>query len=235
MDGATAADRAYEIVRTRILSGQYAPRQHLRENVLAADAGVSRTPVREALKRLSAEQYVVFVPNRGAFVADRPAEATEDAVAIRAMVEAYGAELAAVRIAAAELEQLETIAARIEERRTAKGVVRGNNAPSLAVEFQLSVCRAARSETLAAVLRILLNKPPMASCFARYSSADWDLARDYRRELIRALRARDARAASCLMSALVLQSGRVLQELMPSQQSSTAATPGRPTLSMLLP
>lgn len=231
MDGATAVERAYEIVRTRILSGQYAPRQHLRESVLAADAGVSRTPVREALKRLIAEQFVTYIPNRGAFVTERPGAATEDDLPIRAMIEGYGAQLAAARISAAELQRLEALSSRIDDLRAANSDSKRAEAASLALEFHLLLCRASKNDTLSAVLRMLLTKPPLAKSISRYSASEWELARTYRRELIRALRTGDGPSAAHLVSALVLQPGRPMRE----GEREAPQTPARSPVSMLLP
>jgi DNA-binding GntR family transcriptional regulator len=63
-----AAETAYAVIRTRILSGDFSRGERLREEELAQLAGVSRTPIREALRRLDAEGLVEFQPNRGASV-----------------------------------------------------------------------------------------------------------------------------------------------------------------------
>jgi len=63
---AKAAEAAYEAIRAGIVSGDFARGQRLREEELASLVGVSRTPVREALRRLDAEGLVEFAPNRGA-------------------------------------------------------------------------------------------------------------------------------------------------------------------------
>jgi DNA-binding transcriptional MocR family regulator len=65
----TAVERAYEAIRGGIFSGDHPAGSRLREEELAERIGVSRTPVREALRRLDAEGLVEFMPNRGAHVA----------------------------------------------------------------------------------------------------------------------------------------------------------------------
>ena len=65
---ANAADRVYAAIRARIENGAYPSGRRLKEEELAEELGVSRTPVREALRRLRNDQLVRFVPNRGAFV-----------------------------------------------------------------------------------------------------------------------------------------------------------------------
>ena len=62
------ADQAYQTIRDKIISGEYTAGSHLKEARIAEDTGASRTPVREALRRLNAEHLVRFEPNRGAYV-----------------------------------------------------------------------------------------------------------------------------------------------------------------------
>jgi DNA-binding GntR family transcriptional regulator len=70
-----AADRAYEHVRSRLLSGDYLGGELLTEGEVAADVGISRTPVREAFLRLQAEGFLRLYPKRGALVVPvRPGE-----------------------------------------------------------------------------------------------------------------------------------------------------------------
>ena len=65
---AAAVERAYLAIREGIVSGAYAPGRHLTAQELASATSVSRTPVREAMRRLHAEGLIRFIPNRGAFV-----------------------------------------------------------------------------------------------------------------------------------------------------------------------
>src|SRR5699024_3090654 len=64
----SAADRAYRVIRSQILSGVHAPGTRLGESALAAEIEVSRTPVRVALARLQDEGWILIYPKRGAIV-----------------------------------------------------------------------------------------------------------------------------------------------------------------------
>lgn len=71
----SAAEKAYEAIRDGIVGGDLPVGGRLREEELAGSIGVSRTPVREALRRLDAEGLVEFSPHRGAQVAPAPSSA----------------------------------------------------------------------------------------------------------------------------------------------------------------
>ena len=94
------ADRAYHELRDRIVTLRLPPGTVLREDTLMRDLDVGRTPLREAVKRLALEDLVAVQPRRGTFVS---AVETSDIIHItevRAELEGYAAELAALRMSA---------------------------------------------------------------------------------------------------------------------------------------
>jgi DNA-binding GntR family transcriptional regulator len=90
-------DRVYRALRRRIVEGAEPPGARLTEQRLAATFDCSRTPVREAVRRLESEGLVVVEPNRGAQVRPLSEGEISDLYEVRARLEAYAAELAAVR------------------------------------------------------------------------------------------------------------------------------------------
>ncbi|TWG86026.1 DNA-binding GntR family transcriptional regulator [Cupriavidus gilardii J11] len=84
-------------LRERILNGQYAPGERLVENRLSAELGVSRIPVREALRALASEGLVLIEPRRGASVARLSPDIVREMVEVRATLEGLNAKLAAQR------------------------------------------------------------------------------------------------------------------------------------------
>ena len=107
-----AVEIAYEKVRQGILSGLFAPGDHLKEAELVIYCGVSRTPVRSALNRLAADELITFHRNQGARVKEWPADDVDDLFALRALLEGYAAARAADRIS---LKQINKIGVSIEE------------------------------------------------------------------------------------------------------------------------
>ncbi len=96
-------DRAYDEIRRAIVEGRHAPGERLVEQRIAEDLDLSRTPVREALRRLEAEGLVVVARNRGAEVRRLDATDVADLYDLRSRLESYAAELAATRAEPADL------------------------------------------------------------------------------------------------------------------------------------
>ena len=97
----------YEQLKIQILTGKIAPGTRMMEVELAEDLGVSRTPVREAIRKLEKEALVVIEPRRGAYVSDVSVKEMVDTLVVREDLEALAASLTAKRITKEELEGLE--------------------------------------------------------------------------------------------------------------------------------
>src|SRR2546428_6573925 len=101
-----ASMAATELIRAAIIDGRVEPGRRLKEEELARELGISRTPVREALLMLQAEGLVVATPNRGAMVRVHDAEDLDDLYQLRALLEGHAARRAAIRISDAALDEL---------------------------------------------------------------------------------------------------------------------------------
>ncbi|BBF43798.1 transcriptional regulator, GntR family [Lachnospiraceae bacterium KM106-2] len=101
--------RVFHKIRENILSGKYSKGEELRENTLDKELGVSRTPVREALRQLELEGLVNIIPNKGATVTGLSSKDIRDIYIIRSYLEGLCAKLACENITSEEMEQLEEI------------------------------------------------------------------------------------------------------------------------------
>jgi DNA-binding GntR family transcriptional regulator len=99
-------DQLAATIRARILRGEIEVGSRLRQERLAAEFGVSRTPIREALRKLQASGIVEVQPNRGAIVRGATAREIREAYEVRAELEGLAAELATTRIDDEQLEEL---------------------------------------------------------------------------------------------------------------------------------
>src|SRR4051794_27444888 len=89
-----------------ILEGEFPPGTHLFQDELCSRFGVSRTPVREALRKLQAQHLLVLTPNKGATVRVPTRVDLEEIYAVRAELEGFAAELAAAHVTDEMLERL---------------------------------------------------------------------------------------------------------------------------------
>ena len=99
--------RVFQSIREDILSGRYAQNTELKEAAIGAELGVSRTPVREALRQLELEGLVTIIPNRGAYVNMITAKDVQDIYVIRSMLEGLCARWATQSITAEQLDSME--------------------------------------------------------------------------------------------------------------------------------
>ncbi|WP_213975042.1 GntR family transcriptional regulator [Tepidanaerobacter acetatoxydans] len=113
-------DLVFAAMREAILSGKLKPGERLMEVQLAEEMGVSRTPVREAIRKLELEGLVVMVPRKGAYVAGLTLKDVAEVFEIRSSLEGLAAALAADRITDEEVEALDNILKEISEA-VAKG------------------------------------------------------------------------------------------------------------------
>jgi DNA-binding GntR family transcriptional regulator len=102
----STVERVAGAIQAQVLSGAVPVGTRLRQEALAAKFGVSRTPVREALRQLQATGLVELLPNRGAIVRGPSAREIREAYEVRAELEALAAELAAERISDRDLLRL---------------------------------------------------------------------------------------------------------------------------------
>ncbi|MEW9078887.1 GntR family transcriptional regulator [Terrisporobacter glycolicus] len=108
-------DVVFENLRTAILEGNLKAGQRLMEVQLAEQLGVSRTPIREAIRKLELEGLVVMLPRKGAYVANMSFKDLIDVLEIRASLEGLAASLASERLRDEDIVELERVAKEFEK------------------------------------------------------------------------------------------------------------------------
>jgi len=108
-------DVVFNTLRQAILTGELKPGERLMEIHLANKLGVSRTPIREAIRKLELEGLVTMIPRRGAEVAQITEKSLQDVLEVRSSLDALCAELACERISDDEIAELEAACRAFEE------------------------------------------------------------------------------------------------------------------------
>lgn len=125
-------DVVFNTLRQAILTGELKPGERLLEIHLANKLGVSRTPIREAIRKLELEGLVTMIPRRGAEVAQITGKSLQDVLEVRRSLDALCAELACERISDEEVDALEEACKAFEEA-TMSGDIRAIAAADVAL------------------------------------------------------------------------------------------------------
>ncbi len=195
----TSAERAYAQIKTMILSGQKKGGARLPEDTLASEIGISRTPVRDALRRLQSEGLISITPNSGARVASWTQDELGEITTMRVMLEGYAAELAARKITPAEIETLRGYALEMEQALAPNGQVDLDLISRRNVDFHRGIAQAARN------LRLLVSLEPLWSFsliirkFALFGRERMNRSTNHHREILEALEAGDSEWAGAIM------------------------------------
>jgi DNA-binding GntR family transcriptional regulator len=187
--------------------------QRLVEQRIAEEFALSRTPVREALRRLEAEGLVQSEPNRGAIVRDLTTDDLADLYDLRARLEAYAAELAAVRIDPREVEELDAAIADFDEALTAEQLDAIEATRVIADanrRIHATILAAARHDRLGQLLERTVDVPLSFQAFRQFDRAETERSHLFHQLIRDAIVAGDASRASALRLEHVLQGRDVL-------------------------
>ncbi|WP_296679943.1 GntR family transcriptional regulator [Novosphingobium sp.] len=195
-----ASDRAYAGIRSMILSGELPAGSQLGEEALAERCGVSRTPVRDALRRLESELLVKRNEAQRSFVADWSLGDVADAFELRAMLEGHAARRAAERMDDAALQAL---------RRCNQAILRAVQAdpPDVGAflegnrEFHAIILDTAQSRRLSAMLAALIEQPVIWRTAHHYGRDALRRSHGEHDELLAAFARRDGAWAEAVMAA----------------------------------
>ncbi|MCW2721893.1 MAG: hypothetical protein QOG20_4753 [Pseudonocardiales bacterium] len=212
---AAATEQTVTRIRRSIMEGELAPGSRLQEVELAAQLGVSRTPVREALRTLSSEGLVEILPNRGARVARWSVEDLDEIYELRIMLEGRAAERAAGRMHAAETDRLTELCEQMEACARRGGTHDLLALSDLNARFHRIVIDAADSPRLATMLGSVVQVPLVMRTFSRYTPDALARSMGHHRELTAAIRAGVPEWAGSVMRSHIIAARAVLVEADP--------------------
>jgi DNA-binding GntR family transcriptional regulator len=214
-------DKLASDLQRRVLNGDIPSGTRLRQSALAAEFGVSRTPIREALRKLQADGLVELQPHRGALVRGLSYREIRQAYEVRAELEALAAELAAIRIRHDELDRLNEAQEQFRDglARTVEARERGSDGDDQSVQwgrandqFHQVIQEAAGNDVLLGQLEHLHRSFPRDLSKIVLSESTPLLRANVleHEEIVAALERRDATAARDLMRRHVRHAGELV-------------------------
>lgn len=184
-------------LRENILNGTYADGYLLIETKIAAELGVSRTPVREALHQLEQDGLAISLPNRSIVVTSPSAEDFDDMYTVRQLIEGQVARWASERATEDDLDTLNEIVTLMElytERGDAKNLAR------LDTEFHNLLCNMCNSRILKQILQTLHMNSLSIRSKSLHSPQRAQKSLQEHKAIFEAISARDADRASALLT-----------------------------------
>lgn len=197
-DNGHAADQAYGLIRRQIMSGSRAGGEWLREGELAESIGVSRTPVREALRRLTAEGLVRYERNRGVQVQVWNVRDLDEIFSLRSVLEPWGCGLAATA-GTVDVAALEDLACRMDEIAPGGRPSDVDKLTELNNLFHRTILEGADNSRLTNVIASVIQVPLVWRTFSRYTPEALGRSLAHHHELVAALTARDPEWAESVM------------------------------------
>lgn len=208
----TVQDRVYSALRRMIMNGEIVPAQTLAIQTLAESFQVSTTPVREALRRLTAEQALTVLAGRSVGIPALTRVRLADLCRVRSEVEGLAATWAAEQIGAAEQARMAELVTRMQtaaDRRDGRRYVPANH------EFHFIIYRAANSAVLLGIIESLwLQIGPYFHVLR--ASDNWQSANAMHRRVLDAFGRHDGTAAAAALRSDINAAGQALDALLES-------------------
>ena len=197
------ADRALEELRSRILRGELRPGERLVERTLCAEMDMSRTPVREALRALTAEGLVTTRPHCGMVVAELDPREIEEIFEFGVVLEGFVASLAARKARPDDCQALQSLIDAMEDA-LGKGAPDAQAYLDLDQRFHEAIATLAGNPRLASLRRQTLTPRVLAEAFTGYGAAHYAQSLAQHRTIAQAIAAGDADWAASAMRSHIL-------------------------------
>jgi DNA-binding GntR family transcriptional regulator len=216
-------DQALDALRRSIISGELAPGATLVENDLCKEIGVSRTPLREALKLLAAEGLVELRPNRSPRIREMLPDETSELFEAIGGIERLAAELAAKRITPRELQRLRVLQASMERHHAARAL---DAYFGVNQRIHRLIVASAKNAPLSEAHEPLLARAERARLFALSAHGRWDQSVEEHRAILKALEDHAPDEAGRLLGDHVCRTGSIVCAFLRSEASGKEAATG---------
>jgi DNA-binding GntR family transcriptional regulator len=180
-------DKAYDILRQRLVGGHYPPGFHLREEALALEFDISRTPVRAALKRLVEDNLATADAGQGVHVAEWSESDIEETFRLRILLEPHATELAVERGGESLVTRLEACNVKMAAAIAKEGGI--EDIQAINRDFHRTLLAFSGSPRLRAILEPMIDMPIVVRSFFIYSQEELQQSFDHHRDITFAARA----------------------------------------------
>lgn len=220
---AAASDRAYDVLKQRLVGGAYAPGAQLKEEHLARELDISRTPVRVALRRLVDDGLAMSDTNRGVRVAEWTDFDIEETFELRGLLESHAADLAARRGGVPLADRLDELNDQMDLAIRRGGSELPDRLQDINARFHRTVLDGSASPRLRSILASLIDMPIVLR--SHFISTDQDKVQSlqHHRDLAAAVRAGDGELARQVMQLHL----RIASHRFRRQRSELIATQSR--------
>lgn len=198
-DKLPAAERAYRSIRSAIVSGQLEEGERLVEERLSEDLGLSRTPVREAIRRLTMEGFIERQGGYTTRVATFPADEMEQTFHIRQMLESYAAERAARLATAEDIAIIRALSDEISKHTPPKSPSDFQAISEANEAFHRKIVETARSPRLTALMSMAFDVGMVDRTYRRYNAEELVRSANHHREITDAIAANSPEWAGTAM------------------------------------
>ncbi len=198
-----------ESIKAAIIKGKFKPGEKISEGDLAQSMGISRTPLREAFRKLENQGFIQIIPRKGAMVTEVSATEAQDLYEIKSTLEGLAARLAAQRMTEKDLERLE----RINEE--LKGLIEHEDLEAFYrthTRFHESFVKACGNSRLAVMISNLNDHFKRFGIVSLTLPGQYEQAIRQHEQIIAAFRRKDADAAEHAVTTNVMTGGLVLIE-----------------------
>lgn len=190
------------VIREAIIKGQFKPGERLKQSDLAEKLGVSRMPIREALRKLETEGLITLVPHKGAIVKTIKLEDIKEVYALRAQLERMALLQSADNLSSEDLKQLSKLVELMDEATDVNQFVECN------IEFHRLLLDQCKWERLNAFIDTLWNGLPQQT--PHLITGQRETSNIEHRKILEALKREDKETAADILSTHILRTGETL-------------------------
>ena len=211
-------ETTFQKIRSLLVEGKIAPGSKLNERELAESLNVSRTPIREAIRRLAADGLVELIANRGAIAVELSLEDVIHTFDVIADLEGFSGELAANNISAATLSELEALQYEMLASYARRDL---SSYYKLNLRIHHLINQAANNPVLSRLFSQVNARIEALRFRSNQDGVKWEKAVEEHQEMLEALKARDSKRMRKIMMQHVMNKRDVVVQLLKAEASSS--------------